>query len=113
MKKTIKVLYLPLNDQPKLVEIANTLEAAQQLVGGYIEVLGIGQTMNIVWHEEGRLLSLPQNPHTKKFIIQSDGRTPEIFGSVFIMGPCDKDGHNTSISKRDAETILRVLSDAA
>ena len=41
--------------------IDNTLEALQNLVGGYIETVTIGPDLVIICNEEGRLMGLPHN----------------------------------------------------
>ena len=39
MKNKIKVLYKKVGREPEVVEIENTLQAMQSLVGGFIEVI--------------------------------------------------------------------------
>ncbi|MBQ6846811.1 MAG: DUF3846 domain-containing protein [Oscillospiraceae bacterium] len=43
------------------IEIENTLESLQELVGGYIEAVTVASDMAIICNEEGRLLGLPYN----------------------------------------------------
>jgi Domain of unknown function (DUF3846) len=42
-------------------EIPNTLEALQELVGGYIETAPMGEGFVGICNEEGMLINLPQN----------------------------------------------------
>lgn len=41
--------------------VDNTLEALQEIVGGYIEAVNIGSNWAIICNEEGRLRGLPYN----------------------------------------------------
>lgn len=61
-KKEIKVLIVEPGQNPRTARIDNTLEAMQEVVGGYIEVIQIGiSPFVIVCNEEGKLLGLPEN----------------------------------------------------
>ena len=42
-------------------DIPNTLEALQELVGGYIEFVPIRRNVGAICNEEGRLIGLPPN----------------------------------------------------
>ena len=46
---------------PEIVEVENTLEALQQEVGGYIEVITLPYGAALICNEEGRILGLPDN----------------------------------------------------
>ncbi len=56
MADRIKVLYKPVGKPFEVREIPNTLEACQELVGGYIEPVTICTDLVLVCNEEGRLL---------------------------------------------------------
>lgn len=68
MAKTWRVLVFEPGKPAELRDIPDTLEALQEIVGGYIEVLhpskaglqGIDRTL-MVFNEEGRLMGLPKN----------------------------------------------------
>ncbi len=47
--------------RPVIIEIDNTLEALQNLVGGYIETLTVFEGAVLIFNEEGRLRGLPYN----------------------------------------------------
>lgn len=61
MDEMITVLIVPVNEAPYLEKIPNTLEAMQEIVGGYIEVVRAGNGINLVINEEGKLLDLEPN----------------------------------------------------
>lgn len=46
--------------EPKVMDVANRLEALQAMVGGYIETVPFGDHLAIV-NEEGRIMGLPVN----------------------------------------------------
>ena len=62
MADRIKVFYKPVGGERELREIPNTLEAMQELVGGYIEAVKICTDLVLICHEEGRVLGLEPNP---------------------------------------------------
>ena len=47
--------------EPEIIEVENTLEALQQEVGGYIEVVTLPYGAALICNEEGRILGLPDN----------------------------------------------------
>ena len=61
MKKTIKVLYKPAGKPFEVRVTPNTLEACQELVGGYIEVVKICTNCLLVCNEEGLIRDMPVN----------------------------------------------------
>lgn len=64
-----------------------SLEELQGFVGGYIEIIGLGNNRLVIVNEEGKILGLPKNIFVTK-IIQSAGRQDIIVGNVLI---CDAD----------------------
>ena len=62
MKERINVWFKADHDtRPVIIEIDNTLEALQNLVGGYIETLTVFEDAVLIFNEEGRLKGLPVN----------------------------------------------------
>jgi hypothetical protein len=57
----IKVVHVPVGEEPKVIEVENTLESLQALVGGYIEHRSMGRGLALICNEEGVPLKLPQN----------------------------------------------------
>lgn len=62
-EEKIKVLYVEPNKLPVEMIIDNTLEAKQELVGGYIECVCLldDDTVFLICNEEGKLEGLPLN----------------------------------------------------
>lgn len=62
MSETVKAFVLMDKDDPgEIREIENTLEAFQDLVGGYIETFTCSTDVTLVINEDGRILGLPVN----------------------------------------------------
>ena len=62
MEKTIRVLYKRAGKTMEIREIPNTLEACQELVGGYIETVPLLPDVLLVCNEEGRIRGKKINP---------------------------------------------------
>ena len=59
--RKIKVIIKAPGMVPKEMEIENTLEAMQKIVGGYIEAVTICEDLAIICNEDGRWKNLPWN----------------------------------------------------
>lgn len=76
------MLFIAPRENPRMIEIKNTLEDMQKTVGGYIEMIALNDGDVIVVNEEGKLMGLEGN---RKF--GSDILT----GSFFIAGTNGED----------------------
>lgn len=84
MKKEliIKVLKVEADKHPELIEIPNTLEALQGIVGGNIEVFPLAEDVAIVCNEEGKMNGAKLNRP-----IYHNGQMVDIIaGTFFIAG---------------------------
>lgn len=61
MPDKIKIYVKEPDKDPEARTIPNTLEALQEIVGGYIETFRVSTDLTIICNEEGRLLGLPYN----------------------------------------------------
>lgn len=61
MEEKIEVLIVNPGEYPVKIEMENTLEALQQAVGGYIEVLPIDSKAVVICDEEGKCKGLMPN----------------------------------------------------
>lgn len=68
MNNKLTGLLVPANGEPRRIEVDNTLEALQKVVGGYIETCTICTDTVAIINEEGRLLGLPINEHLRFFV---------------------------------------------
>ena len=61
-RESLSVLFIQPKKEPRMVEIPDTLEAMQELVGGYIEeYMPFDDEVAIIVNEEGKLKGLPPN----------------------------------------------------
>lgn len=96
MKAIIKEVGKP----PKVVEIENTLEEMQKIVGGYIEAVAIGKGCLMICDEEGKLKGKPYN-----FDLGNDIIVGDVF---FTKGDGGEDF--TDLNENDVEMILHFFS---
>ena len=73
----IQVLKVEPGKAPKVVTIPNTLEAMQQMVGGYIEVIPLDDVC-LVCNEEGKLMGLPGSRRLGNDVIAGHSSWPGI-----------------------------------
>lgn len=86
-----KVLLVEPEKHPRVVEINDTLEAMQEMVGGLIQALyPFEEEVALICNEEGKLLELPFN----RALYDEDGDIYDIVsGTFFLIGaPSDSDG---------------------
>lgn len=91
----IKVIRLPFDSDPLVVEVDPTLTALQALVGGgYIEIVPVGRDgLELVCDEEGKLKGLPLN-------VAIFGGQDVVAGDAFLMRH-DRKGEPASVTDAD------------
>ena len=62
-KQELRILLKKVGKEPKIMNIENTLEAKQEIVGGYIECVYLpnDDSVVLICNEEGKLSELPLN----------------------------------------------------
>ncbi len=101
MEETIRILKVAPGQPPEETVIPNTLEASQQIVGGYIEVVGLDDDCVLVCNEEGKLLGLPGNRRCGEDIITG----------TFFVTACDEEGDFCSLSDDQMETFRQQFAE--
>ena len=99
MKNKIKVLYKRVGREPEVVEIENTLQAMQSLVGGFIEVIPYDY-YELVCNDEGKLQGLYPNVGFDYDIIN---------GNFFIANDNYETGDFASLTDKNIEKIKEDL----
>lgn len=95
----MKVIIKEVGKAPQVTDVENTLEALQKVVGGYIEVIGLGGNLLMICDEEGKLKGKPYN-----FDLGRD----LIVGNVLFV---QSDGEDfTDIDEANAETVLKFFN---
>ena len=92
----ITVLKVEPGKAPETVTIPNTLEAAQKMVGGYIEIISLDDVC-LVCNEDGKLTALKGNRRLGNAIIT---------GTFFLTG-CTDDGDFCSLTPEQMEHFTR------
>ena len=100
MVKKLKVLYLEVGKKPKVIEIDDTLEAKQDLVGGLIEVIPYRRNLVLICNEEGKINELEPNLNLKGDII---------VGNCFIVGDDYKNAGFKSITDEEIKESIKDL----
>ncbi|MGR9546553.1 DUF3846 domain-containing protein [Priestia megaterium] len=90
----IKGLLINVGEKPQTVEIDNTLEELQRIVGGWIETLFIKQDRSIVMilNEEGKLEGLKPN---------IDFTNDVVVGNVIVLGTDIENGEFRSLTDEE------------
>ena len=83
----IKVLKVKPHEHPEVYMLKNTLEAMQEAVGGYIDILGLDDNVCILLNDEGKLIGLEGNRRIGSDIIVGDffgesNKTPGYAGGI-------------------------------
>jgi hypothetical protein len=97
----IKVVAQNPGEISRIVTIPNTLEALEELVGGYIEPHHICGSLVLVMDEDGRLKGLPENVRCVQY--------GTIVGPVFITA--DKDEDFRSLTTEEIQAARAWLMD--
>lgn len=91
--KKIKVLLVEPLKKVSVIDIDNTLEAQQKIVGGYIEHVSLyPDEAAIICNEEGKLLGMePNRP------LFSEGQMCDIIAGTFLIvgAPADSDDYSS------------------
>lgn len=95
----VKVIQKKVNDVFRQVEIDNSLEAMQKLVGGYIEVVHMFDNVCMVCNEEGKLMGLEPN------LVLRNGDV--VVGDIFFV-EFDEEGEMKSFDNRRKQEVLVI-----
>lgn len=107
--ETMQVVVVEPQKKPYKKTIPNTLEAQQELVGGYIEIIRMGNTetggsVAITLNEEGKLMGLPFN----RRIIARNGS--DIFVGTFFITAFNMQGDNISLKDSECDHIIKKFN---
>ena len=99
-EKELKVVLKKVGENPEIMNIENTLEAKQKLVGGLIEVVGLTEDILLICNEEGKLEHLQPN-----LLFDYD----YIAGDCFFVGD-DCKGDFKSLTDEQIEEVKDICS---
>ncbi len=98
-KEKIKILYKEVNKKPRIIEIKNTLEEKQRLVGGLIECVDY-KDICIICNEEGKITGLDPN-----ILFGND----YIAGNLIVAGVNNEEGEFISLTKEQIKSWNQEL----
>ena len=105
--ENIQVVIVEPQKAPYKKTIPNTLEAMNDIVGGYIEIVRMntktksGAELIIIVNEEGKLIQLPFNRNIVGF---------DILAGTFFISAANKQGDNVSIDDLTANRLIKQFS---
>ena len=102
----IQVVIIEPLKEPYKKMIENTLEAKQEIVGGYLEHLMIGKTatgarIGLIFNEDGRMKELPFNRRIKGY--------SDLVGTLFVTA-YNMIGDSISLNDEEAEKAIKLFS---
>lgn len=95
----MRAILKEVGQNPKIIEIENTLEALQQAVGGYIQAVYLDENIVLLCDEEGKLKGKEYN-----FALPTD----IIVGDVLFL--CTSDEDFTGITEEAEKTIMSLFA---
>jgi len=100
----MKVIIVKPQEKPVVAEIDSSLEAMQEVVGGYIQaVYPFEAPVALICNEEGKLLGLPLN---RALRATEDTVCDIIAGTLFLCGASLDCDHFTSLTEDQIVTYL-------
>lgn len=88
----------------EIIDLDTALRSVQDHVGGYIQILPIGEDAVLICNEDGKVIGLPMN---RRASIRYGFRIGDLLvGDVLITGAADADGDLTDISDTELQGVL-------
>lgn len=100
-EKELRVVLKKVGENPEIMNIENTLEAKQKLVGGLIEVVGLTKDILLICNEEGKIENLQPN-----LLFDYD----YIAGDCFFVGDDYSNGDFKSLTDEQIEEVKDICS---
>ncbi len=102
----INILYIKPGKHPEQIEVDNTLESFQKLVGGSIEcTYPYEEYVGLVCNEEGKLLGLPLN----RALHDDDNNIYDIVAGSFFIAGCSMDGNFRSLTDVEINKFSKLF----
>lgn len=79
-------------------------------VGGYIEMVRLSETLDMVVNEEGKIHRLPYNEIATGVWATYYGLTDTILGNAVLVGPSDDEGEPTDLPNALTRDIARYAA---
>lgn len=106
MNKKIRVVVVqPDKAIPEVKEILSSLEAQQDIVGGYIEAFSY-EGMSIICNEEGKLNGMPFN----RPVYDDAGKMVDIIVGTFFITAYDEEGSGRDLTDEEIKHAFSVFT---
>ena len=104
----MQVVIVEPQKKPEVREIGNSLQAMQQVVGGFIEALyPFDEPVALICNEEGKLMDLPPN----RALRDDTGEVYDIISGTFFLCSAPPDSeHFESLTGQQVKTYLERFS---
>lgn len=96
----MRAIIKEVGQKPRVTDIENTLEALQQAVGGYIEVINLNENTVLICDEEGKIKDKPFN-----FVLSG---VDVIVGDVLFVNTSGEDF--TDIDEETEQTLIQLFN---
>ena len=94
-----KILLFPVNEDPKVIDLAEGLKPMQDVVGGYIENVTLEDGVGLVCNEEGKLQGLPPNRPVKEI--------NDVIRGPFFISRYNDEGETVDVTKADVKKYTK------
>lgn len=103
----MKVIIVKPLETPTVADIASSLSAMQEVVGGYIQaVYPFEEPVALICNDEGKLMGLPPN----RALRTESGEIYDIIaGTFFLCGAPPDSDHFADLTPEQIETFLRYF----
>ena len=103
----MKIIVVAPNEQPRIEEIENTLEAMQAVVGGLIQAIYPWDNhIALIVNEEGKLTGLPFNCA----LLDDDGEIADVIVGTFFLCYAPADSENfESLPDTEIDKYLKIF----
>lgn len=104
----MRILYIQINEKPRVMEIDNTLEKMQELVDGYIEMVCPFDDPNIalICNEEGKFTQSPNR------VLKVNGKIVDIIHGDFFLCAAPHDSEDfESLSDLQIEILSNTFAE--
>ena len=98
MSRKIRILVVEPNKEPYQIKIEHTLRNLQKIVNGYIEIVELSPSVDLICNEEGKIKQLPLNRFIDYDIIA---------GTFFIAG--HRDEETISLSRKQIKKYKEIF----
>jgi len=105
----IRIVRFPVDSDPFVVEIDNTLEALQGQVEGLIEPVALGRGLSLVLNEEALLIGMEPN----RALVDRNGKARvTIAGPFFVTvdDETDDEGNFRSLTDEEIARVMRMAT---